>query len=92
VAHYAIARRDVGDLRTNLKHNCPGLMAQQMRKKLVRTFDSVDLADLRAADAAHEHFHENLAELWRGHLDLLDHEGFFLLDEDRSAGFHSYSK
>jgi hypothetical protein len=89
VTHYAIARRDVGDLRADLKDNRPGLMAQQMRKKLVRTFDTVDLADLRSANARGMNLHEHLPALERRHFDFIDDQRLALFDQNGSRRFHS---
>jgi hypothetical protein len=89
VAHYAIARRDVGDLRTNLKDNCPGLMAQQMRKKLVRTFDSVDLADLRTTHARGVDLDQHLAAFECGDFNLVDDQRLALLDQNGGGCFQT---
>jgi len=79
----------VGDLRTNLKDNCPGLMAQQMRKKLVRTFDSVDLADLRSANARGMNLDEHLPALERRNLNFIDDQRLALLDQNGGGCFQS---
>jgi hypothetical protein len=81
VEHHAVARLDVPYTLAALEDLAAPLMAEEMRQKPVRPFHAVDFTDLRTADAAREHLDQHLAELRRGHLDLLDHEGFLLFDE-----------
>jgi hypothetical protein len=89
VADHAITCRDVGDLGPDLEDNRPGLMAQQMWKKLVRTFDTLDLADLRSANARGMNLHKHLPALERRQLDFIYHERLALFDQNGSRRFHS---
>jgi hypothetical protein len=88
VADHAITCRDVGDLGPDLEDNRPGLMAQQMWKKLVRTFNAIDLADLRSANARGMNLHEHLPALERRHFDFIDDQRLALFDQNGSGRFH----
>jgi hypothetical protein len=59
-----------------------------MWKKLVRTFDTVDLADLRSANARGMNLHKHLPALERRQLDFIYHERFALLDQNGGGCFH----
>jgi hypothetical protein len=87
VTHYAIARRDVGHFRADLKDNRPGLMAKQMRKELVRTFDTINLTDLRTTNARGVNVDEDLSAFERGDFNLVDDQRLALLDKNGGLGF-----
>jgi hypothetical protein len=74
-------------LRANLEDNRPGLMAQQMGKKLVRPFDTINLPNLRSANARGVDFDEHLTTLESGHLDLINDQRLALLNQNGGGCF-----
>jgi hypothetical protein len=58
-----------------------------MWKKLVRTFDPVDLPDLRAANAGGVNVDQNLSASQRRNFDFIYDERLALLDQNGGLGF-----
>lgn len=87
VAHHAITGRDLRHVRTNLKNNGPCFMTKQMRKELVRTFDTINLTDLRTTNARGVNVDEDLSAFERGDFNLVDDQRLALLDKNGGLGF-----
>ena len=62
-------------------------MTEQMRKKFVRSLDTVDLADLRSANTCGMDLHEHLPAFERRQLDLVDDQRLALLDQNGGGCF-----
>jgi hypothetical protein len=87
---HTIPGRDVCHVRPNLKHNGTRLVAKQMRKEFVRTFDTINLTDLRTTNARGVDFDQHLPALERRNFDFIDDQRFALLDQDGGDGFQSF--
>ena len=61
-----------------------------MRQKFIWPFDSIDLANLRAADPRGVNVDQNLSALERRNFDFIDDQRFALLDQDGGDGFQSF--
>ena len=83
-----IAGLDLGDFGTDLLHDASALVAEQVRQIFVRTLDTLDLAELGAADAAHFDLDQHLAVTQRRYLDLIEAERFLLLNKNGGGSFH----
>ena len=96
VEHDLVVGLDGADAFADFQHDAGPLVAQQVRQEAIGPFDAVDLADLRAADAAGEDLDQHLAHGRPGDFDFLQHQRGLLLDEDCGESFHrcgpSYSK
>jgi hypothetical protein len=88
MANDTVARFDLAYLRANFEHRGTRLVAEQVGKITVRSFDTIDFAELGAADPAGMDFHEHLAVTQRWQLNLLDDQGLALFDQNSGAGFH----
>ena len=58
-----------------------------MRKKLVRAFNPIDLADLRPANARGVDLNQHLPAFERRNFDFIDDERLALLDQNGGLGF-----
>ena len=89
VEHDLVVGLDRADAFADFQHDAGPLVAQQVRQEAIGPFDAVDLADLRAADAAGEDFDQHLAHGRPGHFDFLQHQRGLLLDQDCRERFHN---
>ena len=79
---HTIPGRDVCHVRPNLKHNSTRLVAKQMRKEFVRTFDTINLTDLRTTNARGVNIDEDLSAFERRNFDLVDDQRCALFDQN----------
>ena len=79
---HTIPGRDVCHVRANFKNDSPSFMSEKMRKKLVRAFNPIDLANLRPADARGVNIDEDLSAFERRNFDLVDDQRCALLDQN----------
>ena len=82
MTHHTIPGRDVCHVRTNLKHDGTRFMTKKMRKEFVRTLDSIDLPDLRTADARGMDLDKDLSAFERRNFDLVDDQRCALFDQN----------
>ena len=87
VANHTVTGRDMRHVCTNLEHDGPSFMPEQMRKELIRTLDPIDLADLGSADTRGMDLDQHLPALKRRNLDFVDDERLALLDQNGGGCF-----
>ena len=84
---HTIPGRDVCHVRANFKNDSPSFMSEKMRKKLVRAFNPIDLADLRPANARGVDLNQHLPAFERRNFEFIDDERLALLDQNGGLGF-----
>ena len=79
---HTVPGRDVCHVRPNLKHNSTRLVAKQMRKEFVRTFDTINLTDLRTTNARGVDLDQHLPAFERGDFNFIDDQRLALFDQN----------
>ena len=90
MADHPVAGSHVCHVSTHLKHNCPGFVSKQMWKEFVRTFDTINLTDLRTTNARGVNIDEDLSAFERRNLDFIDEQRRTLLNQNGGLGFHRF--
>jgi hypothetical protein len=87
VQHNGIARLDVHDAGADLDDLGRSFMPEQMRQKLIRTLDRLDLVDLRPADRRIENLDQHLPRVQRVRKgDVVNDQRLARFGENRGLG------
>src|SRR6185295_17281952 len=85
-----ITRFNLVDAWPCLEHHAAAFMAEQMRKKFVLAFHSLNLVQLSPANAADCHLNQDLSDVQGRQLDLVNDQRLVQRFEDGSEGLHRY--